>query len=226
MGWLSVFTITAFLLTLAGYPLYIQSLFKGGARPTISSWIAWWITDVVVFAGMVAADAIVWQMVAYSLGIGATIFVCVRKKAALGWTWLDTLCLCIVGVALVLWSFSNTPETAIILSLVAETIGTIPMFRNVWRKPESEPFLPWAIWWVGGCVGVLAIPEWSIAGAVAPILFCVLQTLVVVLIARKFGPIGRERMINGLFLTLFFILASWDWSRLWSAKSRDQPLPR
>ncbi len=87
--------------------------------------------------------------------------------------------------AVALWGVSGSPNVAIILSLIAVVVGTVPMIVNVWRDPVREPFLPWLLGLAGGVFGVLAIPAWNIAAALSPIVFLFLQVIIVLLISRK-----------------------------------------
>lgn len=182
----TIFAVFAFLFSAAAYIPYVTSVMKSNSKPTISSWICWLLMDSAVLAGMIAAGTIAWQMVAYVVGVIAVISACIYKGAALGWTRLDSISLVIVCSAVGLWAVSGNPNMVIVLSLTALTIGTIPMWVNLWRDPIREPFLPWLLVLIGGIFGVMVVPEFSIAAALSPIYFLTLQSLTIWLISRKF----------------------------------------
>ncbi len=183
----SIFAIFAFVFSAATYVPYVKSVLGSNSKPTISSWLCWLLMDSAILAGMIAADEIAWQMVAYVLGVIAVISACVYKKAPLGWSRLDSISIAIVSIAIVLWVISGNPNTAIILSLIALTVGTIPMWANLWKDPTREPLLPWVLVLTGGIFGVMAIPAMNIAAALTPIYFLILQILTVWLILRRFS---------------------------------------
>lgn len=183
----SVFAILAFLLSASAYVPYVISVLTSDARPTISSWISWLLMDAAILAGMIVANEIAWQMVAYIVGAICVIGVSVYKGAALGWNWIDSISLVIVIIAVGLWGISGNPNVAIVLSLIAITIGSIPTVVNLWKTPTREPLLPWILILAGGICGVLAIPALNIAAALAPLWFFILQFLVVSLILRRYG---------------------------------------
>ncbi len=185
MDIISVFAVLAFLFSAVAYVFYIKSVLASNAQPTISSWISWWLMDIAILAGIIAAGEMAWQMVAYIVGVVFVIGASVYKGAVVGWTRLDSVCLAIVIVAIGLWVISGDPNIAIVLSLVAITIGTIPMVVNIWRHPAREPLVPWFFFLAGGIFGVLAIPVWNIAAALTPVWFLVLGVLNVLLISRK-----------------------------------------
>jgi hypothetical protein len=186
MGSLSIFDILAFVFSVAAYFPYTKAVLSSKAQPTISSWISWLIMDSAILAGMLAQHTIAWQMVAYIIGVGFVIGASLWKRATIGLTRLDSFCLSVVLIAVLLWALSGDPDIAIMLSLVALIVGTIPMIVNVWRNPSREPLLPWILFLAGGVCGVFAIPLWNIAAALTPFVFLILQITIVLLVSRKF----------------------------------------
>lgn len=182
------FGVLAFLFTIALYAPYAKSIIAQSARPTLSSWISWLIMDIAILAAMVAQKAIAWQMVAYALGCGFIICVTLWKGGTLGWKRLDSICVGLVAVAAILWWQSGDPDVAIVVNLAAMIIGSVPLWQNLREDPMREPFLPWCLALAGGIFGVLAIPALSIAGALTPVVFLLLQLYTIALIARRWFP--------------------------------------
>ena len=192
---IQVFAVFAFLYSLAAFPLYAKEVLENKARPTMSVWIAWLIIDTAILAGMIATDKVALQMVAYVMGLGlvlgAIIYKC-RRNVTMGWTTADWICLVLVCIAILLWGVSEDPNLAIFFSIVAGVVGTIPLFLNIWRDPPREPALPWILVAIGGTFGVLAMPDDTIAGALSPVCFLVLQVEILLLISRKFLIRSKE----------------------------------
>jgi hypothetical protein len=181
-----VFAILSFLFSAGAYVPYVKAVLVSNARPTISTWISWGVMDAALLAGMIAADEMAWQLVSYIGGVGFVIAASVYKGATLGWTRLDSVCISLVFMAVGLWTLSGNPNIAIMTSAIATTIGTIPMVRNIWHNPTREPILPWILVVIGGGFGVSAVRSWTIAAALGPVCFFILQIIIVVLISRKF----------------------------------------
>ena len=180
------FAVIAFIFSAVAYIPFVSGVLKSETRPTISSWISWGLMDGTVLAGMIAQHEIAWQMVAYVLGVGAVISASLMKNASLNWTRMDTVCVAIVSASVAGWAFTGDADIAIVLSLLAAVVGSIPMVVNTLKNPANEHLLPWLLVLVGGISGVLAITNWSIAGAATPVTFLILQGAFVALIARKF----------------------------------------
>lgn len=185
----TLFAILSVGFSAAAYVFYTRSVLRS-ARPTLSAWISWGLMDGAILAAMIVAGEIAWQMVAYVIGVCVVLAASIYKKAALDWKRLDTYCLVIVVIAVTLWAISGDPNIAIILSLVAITVGCIPLIANVWKDPSREPLLPWLLITIGGFFGVLAIREWNIAAALTPVWFLALMGFFVWLLVRK--PLSRS----------------------------------
>ncbi|NTU66982.1 MAG: hypothetical protein HGB08_03600 [Candidatus Moranbacteria bacterium] len=184
----TAFSVLAFLFSLADYVVYIAYIIKSkDIRPTLSSWISWFVMDAAILAGIIAAGEMAWQIVACTLGSLCVIFAIWRKRTfVMNWTRLDFSCLGIVLLSALIWGISGNPNIGIVINIIAITIGTVPMFRNLWRDPNIEPLLPWALVAIGGVFGILAISAWNLASALAPVWFLALQIAAVILICRKF----------------------------------------
>lgn len=181
----TLFNALAFIFTMILYLPYARAIRASAARPTLSSWISWLIMDVAILAGMLAKGVFLWQMAAYIIGCAWIIRVTWKKGGALGWKPLDTVCVSAVALSAALWWLTGDAEIAIIVSLAAMIVGTVPLFRNLLEDPKREPLLPWSFALLGGIFGFLAIPAWTVAGAATPSVFLALQTLVIALMSRR-----------------------------------------
>lgn len=182
----AIFAALSFFFSAIAYIWFVRGVLESKTRPTISSWISWGLMDGAILAGMVVAGEIAWQMAAYTFGVCCVLYACRYKKASMDWKNLDTFCVCAVCLAIAGWMMTGNPDVAIIVSLVAITVGSVPMLVNSWRNPHNEQLLPWTLIVTGGAFGVLAIKNWSIAGALTQVVFLLIQIAVFLLIARKF----------------------------------------
>ncbi len=185
---LTLLTTLAFIFSALAYVPYVWSLSKSKARPTLSVWISWLVMDGAIFAAALAKDIFLYQVGAYVVGCIAIIGVSLYKNPTLGWTKLDTICTALVLAAVALWAMTGDANIAMLVSLAAMVIGSLPMYRNVWQDPSREPMLPWLLNWAGALCGVLAITEWSIAGALAALVFFALSTSFNIFVLRQLLP--------------------------------------
>jgi hypothetical protein len=189
---LSTSAKSALIFTALAYVFYVVMTLVKPARPTLSTWISWLIMDGALLAGMIAKNVFAIQMYVYPIGCVAVILACLCRKAGMGWTRFDSICVALVIIAVGLWYLSGNADIAIIVSIVAILIGTLPLFWHVWEDPSVEPLTPWVLVAIGGISGVIAIQHLTIADALTPIVFGIVQVAFMILVAQKFrGPIRR-----------------------------------
>lgn len=172
-------------------------------RPTISGWLSWVASDIAILSAMIVRDDISWQMVPYVFGSSILIILALRKgwKIArirgestswkdpfMDWNHKDTTCIGIVAVAIVVWSISHDPDYAIYLTAISATIGAFAIWVPLMADPYREPLNAWVLFLVGGVFGLAAVNEWTLAGALIPVMCFVVQTTMVTLTARRFLP--------------------------------------
>lgn len=135
---------------------------------------------------MLNKGVVAWQLPAYITGLSILIALSIYKKATLRWKRLDIICLVAVLLAILLYVFTGDSNNAIIVSLIANTIATFPMFRNLWKNPNTENLPAWLLLFAGGICGVLGITNWTVAEALPSVNFLFLQAIIVALILRRF----------------------------------------
>lgn len=179
--------LLAFGFSAAAYIPYVYGIHSGTIRPTISSWIAWGLMDVVLFVSIYYAGETAWQIAAYIVGVVCVLVACAYKGANLGWTRLDSLCVVFVVAAMLAWIASGDPVMAIIYTLAGAVVSMVPIMRNLYADPAREKLLPWFLVFAGGVFATLAVKTFTIAAAATPITFCILQAITIALISRKFS---------------------------------------
>ncbi len=178
-----VLAALAFLFSVAAYVPYVHAIRHSTVRPTMSSWIAWGLMDVVLLWTAVAAKSLMaFQMAAYVIGVSIVLMACVSRRAYLGWNNLDTQCVGIVIFAVLSWAFFGSPSLVIVLCLVAAIVGTWPLIVNLREDPTREPVMPWLLVTIGSIFGILAIREFTIVNAATPMVFLALQMYILKLI--------------------------------------------
>lgn len=199
--------LLSFLFTAIAFIPYVVETWKirgrNEVRPAISGFTCWMLSDAAIFAAMIASDAISWQMVPYVFGALLVIVLSLRKNlkiahargevvswrdAFMDWNHEDTICVLLVAAAVVVWGIKHDPNYAIYLTIFSTVIGTWAVARPLAHDPYRESLLAWGGFLAGGLFGVAAIPEWSIVGAVPPILFVGVQGTIVLLAVRRYLP--------------------------------------
>lgn len=168
------------------YVPYIRSILKDTSKPTFSTWLSWLLVNSVILAGMIAKHSVVPQMYVYITGTGIIAVLCLIKTSSKKWRKIDIFCVGLVVLAMIGWYFTGEANVAIVISVTANAIGSVPMLANLWKDPSSEPLESWRYKLLGASLGVLAIPSMTIALALQPIMFFIVTATTTCLIVHKF----------------------------------------
>ncbi len=194
----AAFIVTSSALTaLAALP-YILEIVRGRARPRVASWGIWTVVQVV---GTVSA------FTARQLpGACYTLF-CAAGCAAvvvLGWRYgsrdfgpLDAVCVALAaeGVALLAVAAALprlVPMSwAVAVSVATDFLAYLPTFRHAWRRPDEEPWLPYALFGAAAAL-VLWVADYQVlAGVIYPLYLFAADAVMVIMILLS--PYGSDR---------------------------------
>jgi len=95
---------------------------------------------------------------------------------------LDIWCLCLAGVAIVLWLTTSNPVLALCMGLLAGKIGYIPIVKKSYLMPETENSLSWIMIASASFLNICALTSLKFEIAVVPITSFIVQAIVVTLL--------------------------------------------
>ena len=104
------------------------------------------------------------------------------KYGASGWTKLDKFCLGGAVLGVTMWYLFDSPTLGITVSNGIIFLGAFPTFASAWRDPSGEDKAAWTIYWLSCVASVLAIPAWTLADAMQPLTFFVIESVVMYLL--------------------------------------------
>lgn len=185
-----IFTILAGLLFVAAFVPYILAIWRdrkkppgtpGKMEPSKTSWIIWATLDSITIAGMFVEHTLNGQIIG-AVPCAWTTAILAIKYGKSGWTKLDKFCLggAVLGIAL--WQTFSNPVLGIATSLSVVFIGSFPTFASAWRDPHGEDKAAWTLFWLSCVAAMIAIPRWTLADAAQPIVFTVIETVMMFLL--------------------------------------------
>lgn len=192
-------TAVAGVLMMAGFVPYIRAILRdrhlpagtpGKTAPTKASWIIWTTLDTITLAGMIAEGTVNGQMIGTIIGAYITVGL-VLTFGKPGWTRLDKWCLSGAVLGITLWAITENPVAGITTSCVVLFLGSIPTFVSAWEDPGRENRTAWTLYWLGCCFSLAAVPTWTLANALQPITFAVIETIAMVILLVRPRMLAR-----------------------------------
>jgi hypothetical protein len=179
----NVLSLIAGILFVVGFIPYIRAILRKETQPAKASWIIWAMLDTITFAGMLAKHTVNGQIVGAILGVWAVV-VLALKYGTPGWTRLDKFCLGGAVLGIVLWKIFCNPVFGIVTSAGVGFLGSIPAFTSAWNDPSREDRTAWTIFWISCVCAVVAIPELTFADATQPIIFFLIESVMMFILYR------------------------------------------
>lgn len=168
-------------------PYAIDVARKPSIRPSFSTWTIWGGLDVLRIVFSYIAGFVQYQAIGSVIAICIILFIGARKGKLVAWTMVDTIIatLIIAGMAGTYY-LDGSPLSMLIASLVALTLGSLSMFRKTIIDPNSEPLLPWFMFFGASLFQYLSLPEKTLVEIAVPVWFMVLMgILIVTIIVRR-----------------------------------------
>lgn len=178
----NILSLIAGILFVIGFVPYIRAILRGETRPAKVSWIIWATLDTITFVGMFAKHTVNGQIVGAIIGAWIVV-VLALKYGTSGWTLLDKLCLGGAVIGIGLWKLD--PIFAIAASNATAFLGSFPTFASAWNNPSGEDRTAWTIFWISCICAVIAIPALTIADAVQPITFFLIESTMMCILCLK-----------------------------------------
>ncbi|HSE60849.1 MAG TPA: hypothetical protein VLA88_00985 [Candidatus Saccharimonadales bacterium] len=133
------------------------SYFASGARDTIWLALVYAVLQLVVF------------ILSFKYGVG-------------GLGKLDVACLIGAFMGIAGWIITDNPVVALYLSIFAELMGWLPLFKKVYAQPKTENTLSWVIGTVAAFVNLFALTSWHITMSLYPLYIFATQAILVLLL--------------------------------------------
>lgn len=178
-----LFPALAGLLLLIAQSSYIIAIIRGQTRPSRASWVIWTALTWLGAAAMYASGALNVQMAMFCIGDAIIILLAIPFGAP-GWSKVDIAALVSGAVGVVFWVLTKNPLYGLGISMAVNAIASIPTYVKTWHAPEHEDLTAWVLVSFSSFFQTLAIPAWTVADALQPILFVLLQVPMVLLILR------------------------------------------
>ena len=132
------------IIYLWGASQYILAVIKGQAKPRAVTWCIWAIAAFIAFAAELGQGIGLLAITTFIVGLGPILVVITGMIKGSFWDLnrFDILCGGMALLALIFWLITRVGNIAIIFSLLAEGMASLPTIIAAYKRPHQEsPFV-------------------------------------------------------------------------------------
>jgi hypothetical protein len=181
------FAIIGAVIASGGGLYYLYETIRGKAKPNRVTWLLWGILPMITFVAqrVQGVEGLSWP----SFVAGFTPFLVVaasflNRKAYWKTKPLDYALMGAAIIGIILWIVTKEPNLAILFTLLADLLASIPTIIKSLKHPETESWVAYAISTVGFGIAVLSIHAFNFQNSAFVIYLFTVQALLTVLTIR------------------------------------------
>lgn len=188
----------SFIFLLGSVSYFIDTL-KGKTKPNRISWFLWGLNPLIAFAAMIQQGVGLSSLATFTYGAVPFVILLasfLNKKSYWQIGKVDLACGMLSVCGIILWFLTKTGTVAILLSIVADLLASIPTIIKSYQKPETESWFFFLTNSFSAGITLLTISALSFSSVAFPLYIFLDCVLITVLVRFKLG-----RKINLLIST-------------------------
>lgn len=152
----------ASILGVAGYLPYLLDMYRGKTKPHAFTWLIFAVLAGISFFAQLteSGGAGVW-LTAITGSVSAIIFVVALFRGVRTYVPFDWLCLAGAAIAIAIWALSGEAFLAVILIVIIDVFGMLPLLRHCYLKPNEETASMFAIYFFAWIFSILALETYN-----------------------------------------------------------------
>ena len=184
--------IAATILGISGYLPYFRDMLAKRIKPHAFSWLIWSILTFIAFTVSITKGGAAGSWVLGVQGaLNAIIAVIAMRSGETRITSLDTLCLGLALLGILLWVVTMNSLWGVLISSVVDLIALVPTLTKAYKNPFEESTSLFILSGLGFAISILALGSVSILTALYPSVIIVANTALVSMILL------RRRVLKG-----------------------------
>jgi len=148
------------IIGLIAFLLLIINLMRSSIEQSFAAFLLWALLDAIATATTIIEGGNYWLALSNAIGSFAITFILIFKRQV-SWTWLESMTTVLVVTCLATW-YMLGELAGIIVSSLANLVAGIPQMVDTYKKPGSTPPMPYAVFFVGNVVSLIAGSAWTV----------------------------------------------------------------
>jgi hypothetical protein len=168
--------------------VYVVDTVKGKVQPNKATYFLWSIAPLVAFASQLSQGVGIQSLMTLSVGLfPLTVFIAsfLNQKAFWELSKFDYVCGLLSLIGLILWYITKIGNIAIVFSIFADFLATLPTLVKGYKHPETEIGWPWLLAAISGLFTLISIEKWDFAHYGFPLYYLVTMLTLFVVIHFK-----------------------------------------
>ena len=179
--------IGAVIGSLGGF-YYLFKTIVGKARPNRITWLLWGIFPMIIFVAQRAQGVAGISWASFVSGFTPLLIVAAsffNKKAYWKSEPRDYHLMAAAIIGIILWAITNNPNLALLFSLLADILASMPTLIKSYRHPHSESWIAYAISAPGFGISFLSVQTYNFENTAFVAYVFILNSALAVLASRS-----------------------------------------
>lgn len=169
------------IISFSGFYFYIRDIVNKKAKPNQVTWWVWTFVGGVLFESYYAANGFahyaIWVPLSYFIG-PLIIAILSLHYGEGGKTKIDLYIFVLSTISIILWIIVGQPWLALMMNIIADFLGAIPMIFKVYKYPNTESRCAWGFFLVGNAFNLLALQSWTLVEFLYPLYLFIMSLFI------------------------------------------------
>lgn len=184
------FVFVGIFLSIIGGIDYLINTLKGKTKPNKVTWFLWALAPLIAFAAQIQEGVGLSAWMTFIVGFcPLLVFIAsfINKKSEWAITRFDIFCGVLSLMGLVLWFITKEGVIAILFSVLADGLASLPTIVKSYKYPETESSTVYLLSGLNGFITLLTLKIWTFAYYGFPLYIFLDCLIIYILVQFKLG---------------------------------------
>jgi hypothetical protein len=163
MDYKNLFALLGITLGVIGYIPYLLDIYRGKTKPHAFTWLVWAVLGGITFAIQITEGGGLGAWLTFTTAvISFFVFWWALFRGVRVFVGFDWIALVASFISLGIWFFTGDPTLSVILIIVTEIFGMLPLLRHAYLKPDEETPSMFVIYCFAWAFSLVALKTFSV----------------------------------------------------------------